>query len=375
MKKLLLIGSGEAHAEVLRQMSVNPAANADITLATPSCVAHLSAMLPGLVAGHHARGECQVDLAPLATAAGVRVLADRVLGLDPERRIALTAGGRELEFDFASINVGAVSLNSDIHGLGKFALLARPADVFLQGWERVCELAQEGALSRLCVVGGGIEGVELILAMHHSLRRLLPAEAFAACGFSIVTAGERLLQALPEALGRAAEAACIGRGISLLRGAAVVEVERAALRLSNGAQLASDITVWAAGSHGPRWLSAAGLACDARGLPRVDIHLRSVSHKRIYASGSCAGIAVDPGAEASGSNGFRDGPLLAASLRQALAGEPPLPASKAAVPMSFVTLGSKHALAVRGALPVAAPAWLLWRYKAWRDRRFRRRFA
>ena len=41
-----------------------------------------------------------------------------------------------------------------------------------------------------------------------------------------MTAGERLLEALPESIGRAAEAACLARGISLLRGAAVVEVEQ-----------------------------------------------------------------------------------------------------------------------------------------------------
>jgi selenide,water dikinase len=226
VKKLVLIGCGEAHAEVLRQMAASPAANADVTLVSPSSSVLQSACVPGLVAGHFNEADCRNDLTPLLRAAGVRHVADRVAGLDMETRIAVTAGGDEFEFDFASVDVGATSLNPDVPGLGKFALLAQPVDVFLQGWERVRELAQEGALSRLTVVGGGVEAVELLLAMHFNLRRSLSPDAFAACGFSIVTEGERLIETLPESLGRAAEAACLARGISLLRGAGVVEVER-----------------------------------------------------------------------------------------------------------------------------------------------------
>lgn len=370
MKKLLLIGCGEAHGEVLRQLAVSPAANADIALVAPSCDLLFSARVPALVAGHLDGADCRVDLSPLARAAGVRHLADRVAGLDLDARIAVTSGGVELEFDFVAIDAGATSMDADVPGLGQFALLARPADVFLQGWERVRELAQEGALARLTVVGGGVEAVELLLAMHFNLRRTLSSEGFAACGFSIVTEGERLLETLPESVGRAAEAACLARGISVLRGAAVVEVERDAVRLSNGARLASDITIWAAGTRGARWLGVSGLACDPRGLPRVDAHLRSTSHKRVLVAGSGASAE----AREMPSIGSRDGPLLAASLRQALAGEPPVAAPPARAPITFVTLGSRHALAARGAVPLNGPAWLLWRYKNWLDARSRRRF-
>lgn len=370
MKKLLLIGCGEAHAEVVRQLAGSPAANADIALVSPACTVLQSARVPALVAGHCSAADCHADLSSLLRAAGIRQVADRVAGLDLEARIAVTASGAEFEFDFASIDVGATSMDPDVPGLGKFALLARPVDVFLQGWERVRELAREGALARLTVVGGGVEAVELLLAMHFNLRRSLSAETFAACGFSIVAEGERLLAALPESLGKAAEAVCLARGISVLRGAAVVEVERDAVRLSNGARLASDITVWAAGVRGARWLGASGLACDGYGLPRVDEHLRSTGHKRVLVAGSGAS-AEERGAP---SDGYRDGPLLAASLRQALAGEPPVAMAQAGLPVTFVTLGPMHALAARGAVPLKAPGWMLWRYKDWMDRRARRRF-
>ena len=370
MKKLLLIGCGEAHAEVLRQLAANPAANADIALVAPSCNLLFSARVPALVAGQLGDADCHADLSPLVRSAGVRHVADRVAGLDLEARIAVTAGGAELEFDFVSIDVGAVSMDPDVPGLGNFALLARPVDVFLQGWERVRELANEGALSRLTVVGGGVEAVELLLAMHFNLRRTLSPEAFAACGFSIVAEGERLLGTLPESIGRAVETTCLARGISLLRGAAVVEVERAAVRLSNGARLASDITVWAAGTRGARWLGVSGLACDPRGLPRVDAHLRSTSHKRVLVAGNGASAE----AREMPSNGSQDGPLLAASLRQALAGEPPVAAPSARPPIRFVTLGSRDALAARGEVALKAPSWLLWRYKNWLDARARRHF-
>ena len=366
MKKLLLIGAGEAHAAVLYRLARQPAANADITLACPSAMSLRSAMLPGHVAGHYSRARIEIDLADTARTAGVTVVPDRVIVIDADARMAVTVGGRELEFDFASIDVGAATLAPEVPGVARFALLTRPAAVFLQGWARVCELALEGVLTRLTVVGGGSEAVELMLAMHHGLKRVLPAPAFAACGFSIVTAGLRLLESLPEPLGLAAEAICLARGISLLRGAAVVEVACGSVNLSNGARLVSDITVWAAARRGARWLEASGLECDPRGLLRVDANLRSLSSRRVYAAGSCRAVEI---ADAAGARGARDAAQLAANLRHALAGAPPPPLPPTRDPIEFVSLGTRRALATRGAAPVDAPAWLLWRYKDWLDRR------
>ena len=295
MKKLLLIGGGLAHAEVLRQLAGSATANAEVTLVSPRRQVLQSGMLAGLVAGHYGHAQCHIELAKLARAAHAVLVDERVVGLDPAGNRARLAGGRVLEFDLASIEVGAAAPAPRVPGLREFALLARPVELFLEGWVRIRELMVEGTLRKLTVIGGDAAAVELLLAMRFRLARELPAAILAECGFSIVTAGARLLEAWPQPLAEAVEAECAAQGISLLRGATVVAVERDTVVLSNGARLASDITVWAEDGHPAAWLVASGLDCDAAGCMQVDQTLRSTSHPQVFGAGHCAALPERPG--------------------------------------------------------------------------------
>lgn len=373
MKKLLLIGAGHAHVEVLRQFSEHPAANAAITMVSPQRLMTYAGMLPGLVAGHYSGSQCQVDLASLAKKAGIDLVTDRIVNLHLDGRMAMSASERLLEFDLVSLDIGATSIAPEVPGLRQFALLGKPFEVFLEGWERVCELAGSGALARLTLVGGDPASVELMLAMQHRLKRELSSAAFAAFGFSIVTAAARLVETLPERIGVALESLCTARGISLLRGAAVIAVERDALLLSNGARLASDITVWASGAYPARWLAATGLACDPHGFMQVDASLCSVSHKRVYGAGDCTTSSAHSRPRL-GVGALPQGPHLAANLRQALAGRPSLPWTAPVEGWAMISLGSRQAFAPHGESMRNTPPWLNWRLKDWSDRRWVRRF-
>ena len=123
MKKLLLIGAGHAHAEVLRQFGEHPAANAAITLVSLQRQFPYAGMFPGLVAGHYTHAQFHIDLVPVAARAGIEFVVGRINAIDADKRIASTAGGRDFEFDFASIDVGSMPLVPDIPGLRQFALL------------------------------------------------------------------------------------------------------------------------------------------------------------------------------------------------------------------------------------------------------------
>jgi selenide, water dikinase len=312
-------------------------------------------------------------VARLAGAAGAEFVTGRAAVLDLEAQVAIGADGHEYGFDFVSIDIGATPLAPAVPGLRDFALLSRPHELFLEGWDRVRELAREGGLRRLAVVGGEAAAVELMLAMQHRLRTELPAALFAACGFSLVTPAARLLAAGPPSLGLALEAVSAARGVSLLRGAAVVEVRRDAVLLANGAQLASDLTIWAEGAHPARWLAASGLDCDAAGAMRIDERLRSPSHKRVFGAGDCTVSGDAPEVPAAG-RARRQGPGLALALRQALAGEVPPPWAAPPPRLLSVTLGSREALLLRGTMLWTWPRGLLWHLKSRAERRYFARF-
>ena len=66
MKKLVIIGGGHAHVEVLHQFGLRRLPGVEITLVSPDRHTPYSGMLPGLVAGHYTVAQCHIDLQPLA---------------------------------------------------------------------------------------------------------------------------------------------------------------------------------------------------------------------------------------------------------------------------------------------------------------------
>ena len=372
MKRLLLIGAGRAHLDVLRDFSRRPLANAMVTLVSPAAHTPCPGMLAGIVAGHYSRARSYVDLDDLARRAETALLPRRVAMLDVRNRIATFDSGEEVGFDIASINIGAPPFMPAAPGLREFALLAKPHDIFLQGWERIRELAGEGAVRRFTVVGGSVAAVELMLAMRHRLKSDLGAARFARCGFSIVTDAARLLAERPSGLSEAVERTCAQHGISLLRGATVTAVERDAVVLANGARLSSDITVWAADARPAGWPARAGLACDAQGFLLVDDTLRAVNHPNVFGAGACA--AAQATNHLYGPASGWQGALLATNLRNTLAQVALQPPGPSAVAPMLISLGGKQALSFCSGKATKAPRWLMWRWKDLLDRRRARSF-
>ena len=374
MKKLLLIGAGPSNLEALRQFGGAQPDSAYLTIVNPLHLSPCHGMLPGLVAGHYAHAQCHVDLDPLARKAGAKLVLKRVIALDPDARTVTLESGAPLEFDVASIDIGSIPLIPDVPGLRDYALLARPAEIFLQGWERIVELASDGALRRFTVAGGEASGVELMLAMQHRLMNALAAEAFERCGFSIVTGAACLLANGPAELSRAAERVCAQRGISLLRGAPVTAIERDAIQLANGARLASDVTIWAVGEQAPRWLSGSGLACDEGGFMQVGDTLLSTSHGSVFGCGDCVSALPRP-RPATAAQGTLHGAVLARNLRHALAAGSLESVPPAGMSLTVLGLGGRQALALRGGHAPAWPRWLVWRWKDRLERRWVRRYS
>ncbi len=99
---LLLIGGGHAHVAVLADwITRGLPAGVRAVLLTPQPSLRYSGMVPGWIAGQHGLDDGLVDLAALAQRAGVQVVLDRCVGIDPDARIVTTAAGAQIAFDIA----------------------------------------------------------------------------------------------------------------------------------------------------------------------------------------------------------------------------------------------------------------------------------
>ncbi len=360
-RDLVLVGGGHAHALVLREWGMRRLPGARLTLVNPAPTAPYTGMLPGHVAGHYPREALEIDLVRLARFAGARLVLGRAGGIDREARRIHVAGRPPIRYDVASIDVGITSDMPALPGFSEHGVAAKPLDRFADRWAAFCDHAVRGlAPPEIAVVGAGVGGVELALAMHHRLTTLglAPRIAIVEAGVALPALAGATRAVLFERLRRA--------DIRLIERDAAAEVSETALRTESGRTISAGLIVGTAGATPHPWLSELGLA-HARGFLTVDRFLRSVDDPAIYAVGDCAHLAHAPRPKA-GVYAVRAAPVLAHNLRADLAGGLRRPFRPQRDYLKLISLGRKEAVADRSGLTLSG-AWL-WRWKDRIDRRF-----
>ena len=369
MKRLLLIGGGHAHVEVLRRFALRPEPDVAITLISPHRYTAYSGMLPGLVAGHYAFDEAHIDLAPLAQWAGAVLHPARVERFDAANRIAHCADGRAHGFDVCGIDIGSTP-RMDVPGAREHTLGVKPVEQFLSRWSVEVERARQGAHKDVAIVGGGAGGLEVLLAMQYAA-----GNAVGPTGdgprFHLVTDTPTILPAFAPVVRRLFARVLEQRGVDVHVGAKVTEVCPDRLRCADGSELRADFVVWATNASAAPWVHESGLAVDANGFMLIDRHLESTSHKGIFGSGDIASLQ-SARLPKSGVFAVRKGPVLAYNLRCSLRDKALLPFITKPSALALISTGDRYAVMAWGRFALAGK-WV-WRWKDFIDRRFMARY-
>jgi len=359
-RDLVLIGGGHSHALVLRKWGMNPLPGARVTVINPGPTAPYSGMLPGFVAGHYRRDELDIDLVKLARFAGARVVLGAADGIDLDARTVHVPGRPPIAFDVASVDIGITSDMPALPGFAAHATPAKPLGPFAARWEAF--RAGDGP-AHVAVIGGGVAGVELILAMAHALKQrnrlagahlIDNAEALMAIGGP---ARDRLKQALSD------------QGVTLHEGVEIAAVEADGIRLSDDRLIRSEFTTGAAGARPYDWLAETGLAMD-NGFVRVDAQLRS-SDPAVFAVGDCAHLSASPRPKA-GVYAVRQAPVLYHNLCATMSGHSLKPYKAQKDYLKLISMGGKSALGERFGRTFAGP--LIWKWKDRIDQTFMQKF-
>lgn len=402
MKRLLLVGGGHAHIEVLRRFAERPVPDTAITLLSPHRYTPYSGMLPGLIAGHYTFDEAHIDLAPLAARAQATFVQARVTALDARSRIARCHGDTTHAFDVAGIDIGSTP-DMSVPGAREHAIGVKPVDGFLARWREMTSSEHGQRPVRIAVVGGGAGGVELVMALQRSIdardreiagacdremdaagraiadarNGIAGASGHAIAGpndrpeFRLVTDTPGILPTHPPAVRRRVGAALARRRIAVDTDRRVVRVEPGTLLCSDGTRIRADLIVWATSASAAPWIRESALAVDDKGFMLVDRHLESTSHRGIFGSGDIASI-VGARIPKSGVFAVRKGPVLAHNLRAALEGGRMWPFVTKPTALSLITTGDRSAVMSWGRFALEGQ-WV-WRWKDWIDRRFMEKY-
>lgn len=376
--RVLLVGGGHAHVQVLRAMMMRPWPEARVTVVLDTPVAIYSGMAPGFVARQYRASELEIDVVPLARRAGAEVVLDASVGVDPAARRVLLESRPPLAYDFVSFDIGSTVAGLDLPGVPEHACATRPISRLVAEIESVSAAFLAGDRSRrfeVVVAGGGAGGVELAFTLRERLLRDQEADAGGPARplrVTLLQAQAEVLPGFPRSLAGRARRHAEARGIGIRTGAEVAEAAAGRVVLRGGEPLPADALVWAVGAGSRETLRDSTLALDERGFVLVRPTLQTVSDDRVFAVGDCATLADWPGTAKAGVYAVRQGPYLAENLRRAVAGRPLTRYRPQPDFLTLLNLGDGQALGAKWGLSFEG-RWVM-RWKDRIDRRFMEKF-
>ena len=382
-KHVVLLGAGHAHIHVLKMLAKarqrsadannpNSVVGARITVVSPYASLAFPAMIPGWIAGHYNLADCEVPVQPLADAAKAQWIQSKVVSIDRAKKSIALLNGEVLQYDFLSLNTGAVANIESLPGAREHGILLRPLEQFIAQWENVsAQISNQSSVEKhahIVVIGGGASGVEIALAARHHFMRP---------GFSV---GVTLIAAhdadAPESAAKSAYQSAVQQatrreGVSVMHGQCVEKLSAGFAHLASGAEVAADYFIVATGAAAAPYLRASGLYCDAQGFVRTNAHLQSVNDAAIFAVGDCATMD-DAKQQRSGVHALRAAQPLGENLMRALQGKNLKVYRPKYAARFLISTGAKHAISVSG--DATSSGRLAWEWKNWLDRGFVRKY-
>ncbi|TDD24465.1 NAD(P)/FAD-dependent oxidoreductase [Nonomuraea diastatica] len=258
----------------------------------------------------------------------VRLVGATVTRIDPAGRGVELADGGTLGYDYLIYAVGSGSGDSGVPGAAEFAYPIATLEEAQRLRQVLDATPATGTMTgTVTVVGAGPTGIETAAELAEAGRAVTLV-----CGGAL---GPSL-----HARGRRSVAARLARlGVTVLDGpdTMVTAVTGDAVRLGDGRELPSAVTVWTAGFGVPDLAARSGLSTDAHGRLLTDETLTSVDDMRIIAAGDSAAPSDLP-FRMSCQAAVQLGPHAADTALSRIAGEQPAPLALALV-AQCVSLG------------------------------------
>ncbi|MEU4835926.1 FAD-dependent oxidoreductase [Streptosporangium sp. NPDC023615] len=242
---------------------------------------------------------------------GVQLVVDTVTRIDAAERGVTLATGGTIGYDYLIYAVGSGSAAPGVPGAAEFAYPIATLEE-AQRLRPIIDAAPASAA--VTVVGAGPTGIET-------------AAELAELGRTVtLVCGTRLGPYLHPRGRRSVAGRLTKLGVTVLEGseAKVTAVTRDAVRLGDGRELPSEVTIWTAGFGVPDLAVRCGLSVDALGRLLTDETLTSVDDVRIVAAGDAAAPSDLP-LRMSCQSATRIGAHAADTVLSRIAGEQPAP--------------------------------------------------
>ena len=145
--RLLLVGAGHVHLEILRRLALDPSPDLDVTIVSLEERHFYSGMTPGYLAGQYTVDDISSNVPAIARRAGATCIIGCAAELQPAARQVRLEDERTLAYDLVSFNIGSLLLGADGDS-ARHAERIKPLHRVARLKERIDELARGDGLRR-----------------------------------------------------------------------------------------------------------------------------------------------------------------------------------------------------------------------------------
>jgi NADH dehydrogenase FAD-containing subunit len=363
-KHLVFVGGGHAHLTAMMGLRDTVRAGHRVTLIGPSRYHYYSGMGPGLLSGIYRPAEARFHVKKMAEDRGATFIEERVVLVDPVRRILVLGSGAEVRYDAVSFNTGSEVPLDLLHPSGENVYPVKPIENLLAARRKILAAGLE---KRLCVVvvGGGTAAVEIAANLGHLAR-----ETGRIGGITLVSRSN-VLGDFPGKARARARGALARWGVESIEGVAAESIADGVVRLGNGADLEGDMVFVATGIRPSPLFRDSGLPTGEDGGLLVNDYLQCVDHPELFGGGDCISLAGSPLARV-GVYAVRQNRPLHRNLLAFLEGRPLQRFDPGGDYLLILNLGDRNGLFRRK--EIVWSGRLAFRLKDYLDRRFMRKF-
>lgn len=319
----------------------------DVVVIDPSPHLEFLPNIHELISGVKSPDQLRLSKQRLLDRAGHRFVQDSVTNLNPTDRLVETDSGDTFSFDICVVAVGGVNNTFGVAGADEFTLPFKSVDQCQAIGQALQEKMAEQEHVVVCIVGGGLEGVE---SLGEILRKYGHREGLTV---HLIESSDQLLPGLPASLGETVQRRCLNYAVHFQTGTRVQAVTETNVELTSGEVLPADITIWTGGAKPPALLAESGLAPEVDTWAPVNPTLQSRSFDDIFIVGDAAELPQALSKQAY--YAIDMGECAAANITRYIENEP-LTEFQPSTGLSLISLGNLDTYLVIGNAVVAGTA-------------------
>lgn len=225
----------------------------------------------------------------------INLVVDNVESIDPEKKQVQLLSSGKLGYDKLVIALGGETAFFGIPGLEENSLTLKSVEEAKQVYAHIQARLDAYATSKdpkdatIVIGGGGLTGIELIGEIADKLQGWCDSKGIDRSEIKLynIEAGPTILAGFPAELLERAKTSLQNRGITLIMGVAVTEVQGTKVMLKDGSSIDTNTFVWTGGVTGNPVVANCGIEVN-RGRATVNEFLQSTSHSDIFLAGDNA---------------------------------------------------------------------------------------